>query len=77
MTMNASAARWWLGELLGGDEGRALVDQARAALSAEGLVRPDRVMAMFAPVPAEARRIDGNEARLTCFSRRRAGSAGA
>jgi len=55
----ASAARWRLGELLGGDEGRVLIGQARAALSAEGIVRPDRVVAMFAPVPADARRRDG------------------
>lgn len=60
MMMNASAARWRLGELLGGDEGRALIGQASAALSAEGIVRPDRVVAMFAPVSADARRIDDN-----------------
>jgi tetratricopeptide (TPR) repeat protein len=52
----AAPARWRLGELLGGDEGRALVEQATAALSAEGVVRPERVVAMFAPVPPEARR---------------------
>jgi eukaryotic-like serine/threonine-protein kinase len=57
MMMNASCARWRLGELLGGDEGRALIDQARAALSAEGIVRPDRVVAMLAPVAADARRL--------------------
>jgi hypothetical protein len=51
----ADAARWRLGELLGGDAGRALVDQARAALVAEGIVRPDRVVAMFVPVAADAR----------------------
>jgi hypothetical protein len=56
MAMLASVARWRLGELLGGDEGRALVDQARAALVAEGIVRPDRVVAMFVPVAADARR---------------------
>ena len=52
----ASAARWRLGELIGGDDGGALVDQARAELSAEGVVRPDRVVAMYAPVAADARR---------------------
>ena len=51
----ADAARWRLGELLGGDDGRALVDQARAALVAEGIVRPDRVVAMFVPVAADSR----------------------
>jgi hypothetical protein len=53
----AASARWRLGELLGGDEGHALVGQARAALLAEGVVRPDRVVAMMAPVPADARRM--------------------
>jgi hypothetical protein len=56
MVMHASVARWRLGELLGGDEGRALVNQTHVALSAEGIVRPDRVVAMFAPVAANARR---------------------
>jgi eukaryotic-like serine/threonine-protein kinase len=56
MVMHASVARWRLGELLGGDEGRALVGQAGAALAAEGIVRPDRVVTMFAPVAADARR---------------------
>jgi hypothetical protein len=60
MAMNASCARWRLGELLGGDEGRTLISQARAALSAEGILRPDRVVAMFAPVPADARRFDNH-----------------
>jgi hypothetical protein len=55
MSLIASAARWRLGELVGGDEGRTLIDQVGAALTAEGIVRPDRVVAMFAPVPAEAR----------------------
>jgi serine/threonine protein kinase len=55
MALVASVARWRLGELLGGDAGRALVGEANAALSAEGIVRPDRVVAMFAPVPADAR----------------------
>ncbi|HEY0483502.1 MAG TPA: AAA family ATPase [Kofleriaceae bacterium] len=55
-TTVADAARWRLGELLGGDEGRALVDQARAALVTEGIVRPERVVAMFVPVAADARR---------------------
>jgi hypothetical protein len=57
MVMHAAVTRWRLGELVGGDEGRALVAQARAVLAAEGIVRPERVLAMFAPVPADARRI--------------------
>jgi len=55
----AEAARWRLGELLGGDEGRALIATATAALSAQGIARPDRVMTMLAPVPAQARRFAG------------------
>jgi hypothetical protein len=55
-TTVANAARWRLGELLGGDDGRALVEQARAALLADGIVRPDRVVATYAPVAADARR---------------------
>jgi len=55
MALLAGAARWRLGELLGGDEGRTLVADARAALAAEGIVRPDRVVAMFVPVSADAR----------------------
>jgi hypothetical protein len=55
MIGHAAVARWRLGELVGGDEGRALLNQARAALDAEGIVRPDRVVAMYAPVAADAR----------------------
>jgi hypothetical protein len=33
----SSSARWRLGELLGGDEGRALVSEVRTALAAEGI----------------------------------------
>jgi hypothetical protein len=61
MMLMSSAARWRLGELLGGDEGRALIAQTAAALSAEGIVRPDRVVATFAPVAADARRVVARE----------------
>jgi hypothetical protein len=56
MAWFAAGARWRLGELLDGDEGRALVDQARAALAAAGIVRPERVVALIAPVAADAQR---------------------
>ena len=49
MMQPALAARWRLGELLRGDAGRELIGQASAALLAEGIVRPDRVVTMFAP----------------------------
>jgi hypothetical protein len=61
MMLMASSARWRLGELLGGDEGRVLIEQTRAVLAAEGVVRPDRVVAMFAPVAADARRFVARE----------------
>jgi hypothetical protein len=64
MLLNASATRWRLGELLGGDEGRTLVAQATTELSAEGIVRPDRVIAIFASVPADARQVPGLGPRL-------------
>ena len=55
MALLVAAAHWRLGELVAGDEGRALVTDAHAALAAEGIVRPDRVVAMFVPVSADAR----------------------
>jgi len=58
LSLFALAARWRRGELLGGDTGRAQVDQVRAALSAQGCVRPDRVIAMLVPVAADARALD-------------------
>jgi len=58
LSLFALAARWRRGEIVGGDTGRAQVDQVRAALSAEGCVRPDRVIAMLVPVAADARALD-------------------
>jgi hypothetical protein len=56
MMQLASAARWRLGELIGGDAGRAMIADARTALAAEGVVRPDRLVAAFAPITAGTRR---------------------
>jgi tetratricopeptide (TPR) repeat protein len=56
MMQLASSARWRLGELIGGHAGRALIADARAALAAEGVVRPDRLVAAFAPITAGTRR---------------------
>jgi hypothetical protein len=56
MVQLASSARWRLGELIGGDAGRALIADARAVLVAEGVVRPDRLVAAFAPITAGTRR---------------------
>jgi hypothetical protein len=58
MVQLASVTRWRLGELLGGDDGRALIAGAHAAIAAEGVVRPDRIVAALVPVIAQAR-IDG------------------
>jgi eukaryotic-like serine/threonine-protein kinase len=49
MALYAAAARWRLGELLRGDEGKTLVESARAWMLAEGIVAPERMLAMLAP----------------------------
>lgn len=45
----AVAARWQLGRLVGGDEGAALIAQARAPLEAMRAVRPERMVAWGMP----------------------------
>ena len=50
MRLFAASARHRRGELVGGDEGRALVDAATAAFRAEGVRAPDRMIDVFAPV---------------------------
>jgi len=45
----AAAARRRLGELLGGGKGAHLVGQSTAWMSAEGIVRPDRMARLIAP----------------------------
>jgi len=47
--LSAAATNRQLGRLLGGDEGRALVERGDATMKEEGIVRPDRVAAMLAP----------------------------
>jgi hypothetical protein len=49
MAMHGIIARYRLGELLGGDEGRKLVESARLSLSAEGIKNPERWVAAFLP----------------------------
>ena len=48
MAMIAAAARHRLGELTGGEPGRALMEQSELAMRAEGVVDPPRMTAMFA-----------------------------
>lgn len=47
----ALSARFALGKLTGGDEGRALQDAARVAMDARGVADPDKLAAFFAPLP--------------------------
>jgi eukaryotic-like serine/threonine-protein kinase len=49
MNLQADAARYQLGLLLGGDEGRALVESASSALAAQGVRAPLRFVSMIAP----------------------------
>jgi hypothetical protein len=45
----AAAARWRLGVLLGGQEGRALEDQADSWMQSQAIRNPARMVAMHAP----------------------------
>ena len=49
MALFAAAARRRRGELIGGDEGRALIEAADALLVSEGVKRPEKFLAMMAP----------------------------
>ncbi len=50
MGLHAAAMRWRRGEVVLGDEGRALIAAADAWMREQGVVRPDRIVAMLAPV---------------------------
>jgi hypothetical protein len=49
MQLYAAAARYRLGELLGGQEGRALVSEATLWMTGQGIRHPDRFAAVYAP----------------------------
>lgn len=49
MALYARAARRRLGEVLGGDKGRELVDEADAVMRSEAIASPERLSAMLAP----------------------------
>jgi hypothetical protein len=49
----AAAARRRLGQLLGTNEGLALIDQANAWMTSQGIRNPVRLAATFAPGPPE------------------------
>jgi hypothetical protein len=49
MALHAAVARRRLGKLIGGDDGRVLLDAAEAWFHAEGVKNPDALAAMLAP----------------------------
>ncbi|WP_438009359.1 hypothetical protein WME89_12165 [Sorangium sp. So ce321] len=49
IALSAAAARGRLGQVLGGDEGRALVLEPDCAMTRLGASRPDRMTSRFAP----------------------------
>jgi eukaryotic-like serine/threonine-protein kinase len=49
MSLHAACARRRRGQLLGGDEGRALVDDADDYFTSEGVTNPARFVALFTP----------------------------
>jgi serine/threonine protein kinase len=49
MPLHAAAARLRLGELIGGDQGRALIARAREWMQSQSIRNPDRMAAMLAP----------------------------
>jgi hypothetical protein len=49
MALHGAACRARLGSLVGGDEGRDLEAAARAYFVAEGVTRPERMVALVAP----------------------------
>jgi hypothetical protein len=47
--MSAASARWRLGELVGGDEGRALIASAESFMRQQRIAKPPAVVAKLAP----------------------------
>ncbi|MCB9756182.1 MAG: AAA family ATPase [Myxococcales bacterium] len=54
MALHAAAARWRFGQLVGGDEGRELIESALAFTEDQGIKQPARMLAMFTPGFPEA-----------------------
>jgi hypothetical protein len=57
MTLHAAVCRRRRGELLGGDEGKALIEQANVKMAGECIKNPDRWANMIAPGKWTARGI--------------------
>ncbi len=49
MALHAAAARWRRGQLIGGPEGRVLVQDAQAAMAAERITNPASIVRMLSP----------------------------
>jgi hypothetical protein len=49
MRMHAACARRRLGQLVGGDEGNRLVEEADAWMREQKVVQPSRIAALYAP----------------------------
>jgi len=49
MALHAAVARFRLGKIVGGDEGRATLGQARDWMQAQGIVDPEAFAAVLAP----------------------------
>lgn len=49
MAVYAAAARYRRGQLLGGDEGKELIQSAAAAMKERGIVAPERMVVVYAP----------------------------
>jgi serine/threonine protein kinase len=56
MNLYAAASRRRLGEILGGDEGQAQMEQADSWMNQQGIRNPARMADVFAPVVGRARR---------------------
>lgn len=54
MALYAAAAGWRLGEVMGGDAGQELAAASETWLRGQGVRRPDRLVAMVAPVAGGA-----------------------
>ena len=49
MALHRTISRWRRGALIGGDEGRALIDESRAWMLEQGFKSPDKVSRVYAP----------------------------